>query len=407
MESATRQQLYADTQEMLDLQETGMVRHARQVATLDARQYTDEAQFAAEQKRIFKRLPLMLAASCELSDSGSFKTMDIAGVPVLLVRGKDGVARAFLNSCTHRASPVAKGCGKAARFTCPYHGWTFGREGNLIGIASRENYGDIEPDDYGLLCFPVHEQSGLIWAILDPDAPSDFSAFLGQFTEMLGGFGFEDWHFGQRTTLAGANWKLAFDAHLEFYHLPVLHRETFGTEIGNAAQYQYHGPHFRLRHVGKRSESSVPDSLTVLDDLAREDWPIEPLLSGEWILFPNVSINGFFQGGRGVIISQVIPGSTVGESVTIQTYLHESLQNDEERIAGAELTEFIAHVVRDEDLPMSRDQQHILSSGLQKSVQFGRNEGGLQHFHRWVEHCVGMDEKQPLAELVTAAPDIP
>ncbi|WP_321324410.1 aromatic ring-hydroxylating dioxygenase subunit alpha [uncultured Parasphingorhabdus sp.] len=407
MKAAAKQKLYADTQEMLDLRNAGTVRRARQVATLDASKYTDEVQFAAEQERIFKRLPLMLAASCELIEPGSYKTMDIAGVPVLLVRGKDGLARAFLNSCPHRASPVAKGCGKAARFTCPYHGWTFGREGNLIGIAARESFGDIDPDDNGLLSFPVHEQSGLIWAILDPDAPADFSSFLGEFTEMLGGFGFENWHFGHRTTLEGTNWKLAFDAHLEFYHLPVLHRKTFGTEIANAAQYQYHGPHFRLRHVGKRSESSAPDSIAFLEGLSQEEWSTEPLFSGEWILFPNVSINSFFQGGRGVIISQVLPGNSVGESVTIQTYLHEHRQNDEDRAAGAELTAFIAHVVREEDLPMSKDQQHILLSGLQKSVQFGRNEGGLQHFHRWVQHCISMDETHPLAELVMSAPSIP
>lgn len=407
MKAEAKRQLYADTEEMLALQDTCTVQQARQVARLDARQYTDEAQFSSEKNRIFKRVPLMLAASCELNEPGAYKTMDIAGVPVLLVRGKDGVARAFLNSCTHRASPVAKGCGKAARFTCPYHGWSFGREGNLVGIASRETFGDIDPDDYGLIRFPVHEQSGLIWAILDPDAPADFTAFLGEFAEMLGGFGFENWHFGKRTTLEGTNWKLAFDAHLEFYHLPVLHRETFGPDTGNAAHYQYHGPHFRLRHIGKRAERTGFDSVSLLEGLPREAWPTEPLFSGEWILFPNVSINSFFQGGRGVIISQVIPGNTVGESVTVQTYLHEKAQNEEERATAAELTSFIAHVVRDEDLPMSQDQQHILSSGIQKFVQFGRNEGGLQHFHRWVEHCVSTDEERPLADLMAAAPDIP
>lgn len=401
------QQLYTDTEEMLALQETGYVRQARQVIKLDTAQYTDEAQFSLERERIFKRIPLMLAASCELNEPGAYKTMDIAGIPVLLVRGKDGEARAFLNSCTHRASPVAKGCGKAARFTCPYHGWSFGREGNLIGIASREDFGDIDPDEHGLTRFPVQEQSGLIWAILDPDAPADFSAFLGDFAEMLGGFGFENWHFGKRTVLEGTNWKLAFDAHLEFYHLPVLHRDTFGPDMGNVAQYQYHGPHFRLRHMGKRGEPTGFDNLSRLHGLPREEWPMEPLFSGEWILFPNVSINSFFQGGRGVILSQVIPGKTVGESVTIQTYLHETLQNDEERTAADELVSFIAHVVRDEDLPMSQDQQHILRSGYQKFVQFGRNEGGLQHFHRWVEHCVSTDEARPLEQLVAAAPDLP
>lgn len=407
MKFETMQRLFADTEELKNHLAAGTIQQAQQVATLDASLYTDEAQFSAEKRQVFRRIPLMLAASCELADAGSYKAMDIVDIPILLVRGKDGVVRTFLNSCTHRGSPLAQGCGKAARFTCPYHGWTFAREGNLIGIAAREQFGEIDPDDNGLTCFPVHEQSGLIWVILDPDASTDFSPFLGEFAAMLGGFGFENWNFGQRTTLEGANWKLAFDAHLEFYHLPVLHRRTFGPDMGNLAQYQYHGPHLRLRHISKPSSAPNPDSLTVLDGLSSKDWPMEPLLSGEWILFPNVSINSFYQGGRGVIISQVFPGNNVDESITIQTYLHENSQNDEDAAAASELAAFIAHVVRDEDLPMSRNQQFVLSSGIQKNVQFGRNEGGVQHFHRWIEHCVRADERDSLSDLMATAPDIP
>ncbi len=111
-----------------------------------------------------------------------------------------------------------------------------------------------------------------------------------------------------------------------------------------------------------------------------------PLLFGEWIIFPNVSINCFYKGGRGVIISQVFPGATVGQSVTVQMFLHENPPGEALLEDARAMSEFLGQVVGTEDLPMSRDQQETLSSGLLAQVQFGRNEGGVQHFHEWVRH---------------------
>jgi phenylpropionate dioxygenase-like ring-hydroxylating dioxygenase large terminal subunit len=65
-------------------------------------------------------VPLPLALSCELREPNSYKAMDAVGVPVLIVRGGDGTARAFLNVCRHRGAVVCEpGCGTARRFTCP------------------------------------------------------------------------------------------------------------------------------------------------------------------------------------------------------------------------------------------------------------------------------------------------
>ncbi len=365
----------------------------------DASLYTCPERFEREKQQVFRRVPLVLGASCELPRPGDFKTMDIAGIPVIVVRGRDGQARALLNACTHRGAAVAQGCGAAARFTCPYHGWSFAQDGALLAVASAEDFGAIDKRAMGLKAFPTVERAGLIWAILDPESPHDPAALLGGIDALLEGFGLADWTFVETRALPGPNWKLAFDAHLEFYHLPVLHRDTFGGDRSNRAFYYRHGPHQRVIAPAPRPglngapAEGAADDLYTLRRLPEGAKPVNPLMIGEWIVFPGVSINIFHPGGmRGVFISTVLPGTNVGESVTVQTYLSETPPDAETRVKIADLCTFLAHVVGDEDLPTSAHQQKALGSGGLREVCFGRNEGGLQHFHKWIDTLVDSDD---------------
>jgi carnitine monooxygenase subunit len=127
------------------------------------------------------------------------------------------------------------------------------------------------------------------------------------------------------------------------------------------------------------------------------------LLFGEWIIFPNVSINCFYKGGRGVIISQVFPGAAVGESTTVQIFLHERPPTGEQLAEAHEMTDFLSRVVGEEDMPMSRNQQQVLDSGLLREVQIGRNEGGVQHFHRWIDRFVNAEPETSIAQIMTGS----
>lgn len=392
---------------LLEEMATDLLRHTAEgtfplepdIMRLDARHYTCPERYEREKQRIFRRVPLVLGASCELPSPGDFKTMDVAGIPVLIVRGRDGQARALFNSCTHRGAAVAQGCGSAARFTCPYHGWTFAQNGALLGIASAEDFGVVDRAASGLKAFPTVERAGLIWAVLDPQSPHDPADLLGGIDKLLDGFGLAQWTFVETRELPGPNWKLAFDAHLEFYHLPVLHRDTFGPDRSNRAFYFRHGPHQRVIAPAMRPGASHPsreelaDDLFALGRLPQDDEPLNPLMIGEWIVFPGVSINIFHPNGhRGVFISTVLPGVQVGESVTVQTYLSETPPDASTRTKIAELCDFLAHVVGDEDLPTSAHQQKALAAGVLREVRFGRNEGGLQHFHKWIDALVDSDD---------------
>ena len=236
-----RNQLIEMAKDNIAYAKAGTLRQVPEVFKVKADIYTDPARFEREKKLIFRRMPLMLAPTAELPNPGDYKAMEAIGVPVLLTRGKDGKVRAFLNSCTHRGTAVALGSGNTSRFICGYHGWTFNREGELIGVASREDFGEVNTDELGLKPFPVLEKAGLIWAILDPNSDLDINAFLSGYDDLLEGFHFEDWKFFSSRTLNGPNWKIAYDGYLDFYHLPVLHGETFGRNIPNRALFYSFG----------------------------------------------------------------------------------------------------------------------------------------------------------------------
>jgi phenylpropionate dioxygenase-like ring-hydroxylating dioxygenase large terminal subunit len=109
---------------------------ADEIMYLDASVYYDKDLFEDEMEKIFKRIPIILGPSCELEGPGDFKTMKVARSSILLARGKDGVLRGFMNACRHRGVKVeSQPCGSRARFTCPFHGWTYGVDGRLIGTS--------------------------------------------------------------------------------------------------------------------------------------------------------------------------------------------------------------------------------------------------------------------------------
>ena len=132
--------------------------------------YRDPARWDAEMEQVFRRSPLIVALSCDLREPGSYDTLEIAERPVVVTRGDDGVARAFLNVCRHRGALVAEGCGTTRRFTCPYHAWVYDTRGKLVGVPGRDTFGDI--DVSGLVELTTHERAGVILAVLTPGSSS-------------------------------------------------------------------------------------------------------------------------------------------------------------------------------------------------------------------------------------------
>ena len=124
----------------------------------DIGRFTDRERFELEKRKFFLERPQLIAFSADLPEPGDYYATEIAGKPILIVRGKDGQARAFLNACRHRGVKIAEGCGHAAGFTCPYHGWTYGIDGALTSVPSRMAFEESQLQGRGLIPLPVAEE---------------------------------------------------------------------------------------------------------------------------------------------------------------------------------------------------------------------------------------------------------
>ena len=354
--------------------------------------YTDPQRWEREMQLIFKRLPLMLALSVELANPGDYKAIEVVGRPVLITRGKDGQARAFLNVCAHRGAPLAEvGEGNCSRFSCPYHGWTFANDGKLMGIADPAKFGEIDRSGLNLTALPCQERAGMIFVVLTPGLPIDVEAYLGGMLTDLEHFKFETWHFFGRRELHGANWKVSYDGYLEGYHFAALHTDTlFPSFHSDVMTYDEFGPHLRIGFAEKR--------ITELHDVPREDWWRRENGGGYGFvrtLFPNVSIALGVGIGQ---IAQLIPGPTANQNRTILNYYTPRLPKDEEERSGWEAAmQFVGDVTDHEDYTLGRKIQKGLESGAFETVVFGRNEVGNQLFHKWVDHYLENQPAVPLA----------
>ncbi len=375
----SRAQLVEKARKDLEHGRNGTQDQADDIYKVPVEYYFERERWQQEMDKIFHRMPLLLAATAELRDVGDYKAMEAAGVQVIIIRGKSGEVKAFVNMCSHRGARLLHdGCGTVHRITCPYHAWTFSPDGELVAVYSEEGFGEIDKNDYGLTELPVLEKAGLIWVILDPKSTLDIELFLSGYDSMLAEFGFDKWHYEKTQRVEGPNWKVAYDGYLDYYHLPILHRATFGTEIGNKANYYSWGPH---THMGR------PDtSWEEFENLPDEDWPAERLLAGVWTIFPHISIASFGGGGRSVMISQLFPGETPETSYTNQIFLMEKEPNTEKLQREAkEQFDFLQYVVQEEDYATGIALQKNLDVGARDHVLFGKNELGGQRFHKWVD----------------------
>ncbi|MXZ78199.1 MAG: aromatic ring-hydroxylating dioxygenase subunit alpha [Acidimicrobiia bacterium] len=340
--------------------------------------YLDQPRFEYEVERIFKHLPLALAISSELPAPDTYKAMDVMGVPVLLTRGADGAARAFLNVCRHRGSPLCEpGSGSAQRLTCPYHAWSYDTAGDLVGMFGAHTFGDVDRDHLALTPLACAEKAGFVFACLTPGVTFDIDTFLGDFAPYVAALELDQWHIFEQRILDGPGWKVAWDGYLEGYHQERLHPKTVGLNtIGNLMAHDTWGPHQRIVFGRK--------SLPKLVDQPEEEWDLDEHIRLIHSIFPNVSISGIL--GDYCLLSQLFPGPTVDTSLTIQTVLcrHEPTTEEEQKVAE-QFSALVLQAVRDEDYWVGFQIQNALKSGATSEVLFGRNEPSLQHYHHAVE----------------------
>jgi nitrite reductase/ring-hydroxylating ferredoxin subunit len=344
--------------------------------------YTDPDRYANEIDRIFKHLPLALGLSIELPNAGDYRAMHVLGVPILLVRGKDGRARAFLNACSHRGAQICPiGSGSTRIFTCPYHAWAYNDRGQLINRYAADTFGDVDHSTLGLTELACEERVGLIFVMLTPNEPLDIDNWLGEFGAELATLKLDSWHLHEQRELPGPGWKVALDGYLEAYHHNSLHGKTVGTlTVGNLVVLDTWGPHQRLTFGRK--------SLADLVDVPPEQWDVNQHIRLIHNCFPSLSISGIL--GDHCLVSQIFPGPTPTSTITRQTVLSATEPTtDEERAASDLFSTMVLQAVRDEDYRVGATIQDGLNCGANSEFIFGQNEPAVQNYHRTIARFMG------------------
>ncbi len=198
---------------------------AGSVSTPAGRSYWDPSIYEIELDRCFYRNWLCVGREEQLSKPGDFRTRAVGREQILLVRDTDGTLRGFYNLCRHRGSRVvvpAEGTG-ARSFICPYHAWSYGLDGRLVGAPHMDGQPGFERAESGLHPIRVATWGGFVWANLEPGGETLAAAlapFFGRFDRLpladlrLG---------GRREYEVEANWKILVENFSECYHCAPVH----------------------------------------------------------------------------------------------------------------------------------------------------------------------------------------
>ncbi len=194
--------------------------------------FTDPQVYRAEQERVFGRCWLYVAHESQLPQVGSFLTNSMGEEPVLVCRDGEGRVRVFVNSCRHRGARVCRvDEGRAQRFECPNHGWTYDLAGRLIGVPRYQEayYGELRREEWGLLEVPrVSLYRGLVFASFSEEGESleDYLGEIRWYLDLLlnrTAGGWEVLPGAHRWALKG-NWKLAAEQFGgDNYHVSSTH----------------------------------------------------------------------------------------------------------------------------------------------------------------------------------------
>ncbi len=365
------------TRRALQHYRNGTTDQAPSVMSQPVAAYVDEARYQREVERVFKHLPQALALSIEIPQAGDYRAMQVLDVPVIVVRGKDGRARAFLNACRHRGAKVCQhGSGNARVFTCPYHAWAYNGQGALISRYAADTFGEVDHASLGLTELDCAERAGLVFVKLTPGEALDIDTWLGDFAAELGSLKLDSWHIYTQRDLDGPGWKVALDGYLEAYHHNSLHGQTVGKmTIGNLLVLDTYGPHQRLTFGRK--------TLAELVDQPESSWEVDRHIRLIHNCFPNLSVSGIL--GDHCLVSQIFPGPTPTTTLTRQTVLVATPPVSEEQRAASELfSSMVLQAVRDEDYAVGRTIQDGLKSGANQDFLFGRNEPAVQNYHNTI-----------------------
>jgi Rieske 2Fe-2S family protein len=225
-------------------------------STLPGAYYTSPVMHEVETERIFGRSWMCIGRLDSVRRPGQVFTADVGGESVLVVRDRAGDLHGFINVCRHRGTRLCiTQCSEVgATIRCPYHGWTYGLDGKLLGAPNLREMPDLQKEEFGLHEVGVTPWAGYLWACLDAAGGPLSSQIEPQVEKRLGSTDVLD-AYGLETLAVArtivydvkANWKALVENFTECYHCPSIHPELtaavpeFASGYGSISGGQWHG----------------------------------------------------------------------------------------------------------------------------------------------------------------------
>jgi choline monooxygenase len=337
--------------------------------TIPSPWYFDRDFYEAERAGVFAASWQAVGRVEQVRERGQFFTAEIAGEPIVVARGEDGVLRAFYNVCRHHAAAVvteAAGC--ARQFRCPYHGWTYGNDGALKGMVEFEGVCDFDRAKNGLVPVRVETWEHFVFVNLDGQA-APLLEFLGVVPEIVAPLAMTTKlrYFDRRIYTLNCNWKVYVDNYLDGgYHVPHAHKG-----LSSVIEYtKYTIENFATACLQSSPLSSDGDSEA---DVAATRQGRAFYL---WV-YPNFMINAY----EGVMDTNLVLPLSVDKCAVVFDYYFADV-SEAARTRNRESIA-VSEIVQDEDEAICDSVQRGLGSRAYVAGRLSvRREAGEHLFHR-------------------------
>jgi len=224
--------------------------------TIPRERFTSAEFLALEYERLWPHVWQIACRVEEVADPADYVEYSIGEHSVFVVRGDDGVLRGFLNTCPHRGTRLAEGCGSfGAGIRCPFHGWGFDLQGANTFVLDRHEFPPMTEEELHLRECRVDTWGGFVFVHFDDD-PEPLLDFLDPVPRLLDPYHPERMRYtGIKTTILPANWKVVVDAFNEGYHIAATHPELLQWKDDTALEYEVFRTHTRYGGAGEPKPS--------------------------------------------------------------------------------------------------------------------------------------------------------
>jgi len=326
---------------------------------------------------IFEKKWLMVGRAEHIPYKGDYFTTEVLNDKIVIVNGEEGI-KAFYNTCPHRGMQLCRGSGNTNRIICPYHGWSFNKEGGLVGHpgVTKEDI-DFNSSEHGLYNINCEERGGFIWINFDSSC-SNLDEQLGDFPKkILEPYNTKDLIcFESYETFYSSNWKLYLEAGMEGLHIPHIHKSSIGRQKLEHQESQgdwqlITQPSNKTASLPRRSESKTFDIISTLleSDLKTSFCLVYPNLfivatldsvwwAQTWPIEPGKSMTKF---GFSILPDEIDKGDFQEKIKNYQAHWKEVISEDKSLV--------------------ERQQNGIIHS---KGLFYTRQEVEVERFHKWI-----------------------